>query len=582
MSASMSEVPNETAAATPRPKLRLGDVLVEQQLISAEQLTQALELQRATGKKLGRILIEANLITEEALAHVLARQLRAPFVNLKTFPLKTELVRLLPETPARRFRAVVLEERGDTLLVAMADPLDLFGFDELAKLLKRRLAMAVVADSQLPAVFDKHYRRSDEISGLAKALEKDIGDAVDFGALQASVGQEGAPVVRLLQSVFEDATRAGASDVHIEPQEGELLIRNRVDGLLQTLTQADKRIAPALAQRLKLMAGLDISEKRLPQDGRFTLRLSDRTLDVRLSTMPSQYGESVVMRLLGQGSALRRLDAIGMPDDMLKRFRELLGRDAGMILVTGPTGSGKTSTLYAALAELDSEKLKIITAEDPIEYRLPGLTQVQVNEKIELSFAKVLRAALRQDPDVILVGEMRDAETAEIGLRAAITGHLLLSTLHTKDTVSTPFRLLDMGAPPFMVATSLQAVLAQRLLRGVCKHCAEPHLATPQEQAWVNEVLAMNGETPGPVHSVKGRGCSECNGTGYQGRRGIYEMLELDPDMALAIQRSDAGAFLTAARLSLKGRTLADRSLAMVREGKTSLAEAVRISVDTE
>jgi len=568
--------------AAPRPKLRLGDVLVEQQLISAEQLVQALELQRATGKKLGRILIEANLITEEALAHVLARQLRAPFVNLKTFPLKTELVRLLPETPARRFRALVLEERGDTLLVAMADPLDLFGFDELAKLLKRRLAMAVVADSQLAAVYDRHYRRSDEISGLAKALEKDIGDAVDFGTLQATVGQEGAPVVRLLQSVFEDATRAGASDVHIEPQEGELLIRSRIDGLLQTLTQADKRIAPALAQRLKLMAGLDIAEKRLPQDGRFTLRLSDRTLDVRLSTMPSQYGESVVMRLLGQGSALRRLGDIGMPGDMLKRFRELLARDAGMILVTGPTGSGKTSTLYAALAELDAEKLKIITAEDPIEYRLSGLTQVQINERIDLDFAKVLRAALRQDPDVILVGEMRDAETAEIGLRAAITGHLLLSTLHTKDTVSTPFRLLDMGAPPFMVATSLQAVLAQRLLRGVCKHCAEPHQPTPQEQAWLNEVLALNGEPTGPVASVKGHGCSDCHGTGYQGRRGIYEMLELDSDMALAIQRSDAGAFITAARRSLKGRTLADRSLALVREGKTSLAEAVRISVDAE
>lgn len=577
----MSDASAETAAA-PRPKLRLGDVLVEQQLISAEQLTQALELQRATGKKLGRLLIEANLITEEALAHVLARQLRAPFVNLKTFPLKTELVRLLPETPARRFRALVLEERGDTLLVAMADPLDLFAFDELAKILKRRLAMAVVAESQLAAVYDRHYRRSDEISGLAKALERDIGDAVDFGALQASVGQEGAPVVRLLQSVFEDATRAGASDVHIEPQEGELLIRNRVDGLLQTLTQADKRIAPALAQRLKLMAGLDISEKRLPQDGRFTLRLSDRTLDVRLSTMPSQYGESVVMRLLGQGSALRRLGDIGMPEDMLRRFRELLARDAGMILVTGPTGSGKTSTLYAALAELDSEKQKIITVEDPVEYRLPGLTQVQVNDKIELDFARVLRAALRQDPDVILVGEMRDAETAEIGLRAAITGHLLLSTLHTRDTISTPFRLLDMGAPPFMVATSLQAVLAQRLLRGVCKHCAEPHQATPQEQAWVNEVLTLNGESPAPVSSLKGQGCAECHGTGYQGRRGIYEMLELDPDMALAIQRSEAGDFLSAARRALRGKTLADRSLALVRAGKTSLAEAVRISVDSE
>jgi MSHA biogenesis protein MshE len=575
--------PAELTAQAPRPpKLRLGDVLVEQQLISAEQLGQALELQRATGKKLGRILIEANLITEEALAHVLARQLRAPFVNLKTFPLKTDLVRLLPETPARRFKAVVLEERGDTLLVAMADPLDLFGFDELAKVLKCRLIMAVVAESQLAAVFDKHYRRSDEISGLAKALEKDIGDAVDFGTLQAAVGQEGAPVVRLLQSVFEDATRAGASDVHIEPQETELLIRNRVDGILQTLTQADKRIAPALAQRLKLMAGLDIAEKRLPQDGRFTLRLSDRTLDVRMSTMPSQYGESVVMRLLGQGSSLRRLDQIGMPLDMLKRFRELLERDSGMLLVTGPTGSGKTSTLYGALSELDADKLKIITVEDPVEYRLPGLTQVQINDKIELSFARVLRAALRQDPDVILVGEMRDAETAEIGLRAAITGHLLLSTLHTKDTVSTPFRLLDMGAPPFMVATSLQAVLAQRLLRAVCKHCAEPHLASAQEQAWVNEVHALNGQPAGAVNSVKGRGCSECNGTGYQGRRGVYEMLELDPDMALAIQRSDAGAFLLAARRSLRGKTLADRSMELVLAGQTSLSEAMRISVDPE
>lgn len=580
-----SEATASPDAAPRAAKLRLGDVLVEQNVISAAQLTQALELQRATGKKLGRILIEANLITEEALAHVLARQLRAPFVNLRTFPLKADLVRLLPETPARRFKAVVLEERNDTLLVAMADPLDLFGFDEIAKLLKRRLAMAVVAESQLAAVFDKHYRRSDEISGLAKALEKDLGDAVDFGALTASVGQEGAPVVRLLQSVFEDATRAGASDVHIEPQEGELQIRNRVDGLLQTLMTADLRIAPALAQRLKLMAGLDISEKRLPQDGRFSVRLSDRTLDVRLSTMPSQYGESVVMRLLGQGSALRRLHQLGLPEDLLTRFRELLGRDSGMILVTGPTGSGKTSTLYAALAELDAQQTKIITVEDPVEYRLPGLTQVQVNEKIELSFSRVLRAALRQDPDVILVGEMRDAETAEIGLRAAITGHLLLSTLHTKDTLSTPFRLLDMGAPPFMVATSLQAVMAQRLLRAVCPHCAEPHEATPQELAWLRQVRAFNGideASAKPVASVSGRGCAECHGTGYHGRVGVYEMLEIDPEMALAIQRNDAGAFLTRARQSLKGKTLADRSLGFVLQHRTTLAEAMRISVDAE
>jgi len=577
----MDTTANPNTAAAPdsagRPqKLRLGDVLVQQELITEAQLQQALELQRSTGKKLGRLLIDAGLITEEALAHVLARQLRAPFVNLKSFPTRSELVRLLPETPARRFKALVLEDKGDYLLVAMADPLDLFAFDELSRLLKRRISMAVVAESQLPAAFDRHYRRSEEISGLAKALEKDIGDAVDFGALQASVGQEGAPVVRLLQSVFEDAAAAGASDVHVEPQETELLIRNRIDGVLQTQTQADKRIAAAIAQRLKLMAGLDISEKRLPQDGRFSLRLRERTIDVRLSTLPGQYGESVVMRLLGQGTAIRRLDQIHMPEAMLARFRELLGRISGMVLVTGPTGSGKTTTLYAALAEINAEQHKIITVEDPVEYRLPGLTQVQVNEKIELSFSRVLRATLRQDPDVILVGEMRDAETAEIGLRAAITGHMVLSTLHTKDAASTPFRLLDMGAPPFMVATSLQAVIAQRLLRAICENCAEPHEPSPQEAAW----LAANAEDGKPLQSLRGRGCSVCNGTGYHGRRGIYEMLEIDTEMALAITHSDSQAFMHASRERLRGKTLADGALALVRQGKTTVAEAMRIASD--
>lgn len=568
--------PAPEAAGRPQ-KLRLGDVLVQQQLISEDQLQQSLVQQRSTGKKLGRLLIDAGLITEEALAHVLARQLRVPFVNLKTFPLKTDLVRLLPESPARRFRALVLEDRDDTLLVALADPLDLFAFDELTRLLKRRVGIAVVAESQLPAAFDRHYRRSEEISGLARALEKDVGDAVDFGTLQASVGQEGAPVVRLLQSVFEDATQAGASDVHIEPQETELLIRTRIDGVLQTQTQADKRIASALAQRLKLMAGLDISEKRLPQDGRFTLRLRERTIDVRLSTLPGQYGESVVMRLLGQGSSIRRLGQIGMPVEMLARFREILGQQAGMVLVTGPTGSGKTTTLYAALTEIDAEQNKIITVEDPVEYRLPGLTQVQVNDKIELDFARVLRATLRQDPDVILIGEMRDAQTAEIGLRAAITGHMVLSTLHTRDAIGTPFRLLDMGAPPFMVATSLQAVIAQRLLRTLCSACAEAHFPTPQETAWLKSVAGLGAAE---VKCQRGHGCPACNGTGYSGRSGIYEMLEMNTDMTQAIQSGDAAAFIRAARLSLRGKTLADRSLELVRAGKTTVAEAMRIGVD--
>ena len=579
-----------TAAATPpaqtaprpapgRPeKLRLGDVLVQQRLISQEQLQQTLELQRQTGKKVGRLLIESGVITEELLANGLARQLRIPFVNLKTFPFRGDVVKLLPESAARRFRALVLEDKGDSLLIALADPLDLAAYDELHRILKRNIAIAAIPESQLPLALDRLYRRTEEISGLARALEKDLGDAVDFGELTASVGLEGAPVVRLLQSMFEDATQVGASDVHIEPQESGLQIRVRVDGVLQTQTQADKRIGGALAQRLKLMAGLDISEKRLPQDGRFSVRLKDTTLDVRLSTLPTNYGESVVMRLLNQGGGMRRLDTIGMPAHMLTRFREVLSRSSGLVLVTGPTGSGKTTTLYAALAEINAAELKVITVEDPVEYRLPGLTQVQVNDKIELTFARVLRATLRQDPDVILVGEMRDAETAEIGLRAAITGHLVLSTLHTRDAMSTPFRLLDMGVPAFMVAPSLQAVIAQRLVRLNCDVCAEPHEPTAQESAWLAGMLP-EGET---LVAKKGRGCSACNGTGYAGRQGVYELLEMDAVLTQAATRSDPAAFMTTARERMAGHTLAFHALELVRQGRTSLAEALRIGSDVD
>jgi MSHA biogenesis protein MshE len=579
MAAATANTPDAPRPAPGRPeKLRLGDVLVQQRLISQEQLQQTLELQRTTGKKVGRLLIETGIITEELLANGLARQLRIPFVNLKTFPFRAEVVKLLPESAARRFRALVLEDKGDTLLVALGDPLDLFAFDELTRILKRNIGIAAVPESQLALAFDRLYRRTEEISGLARALEKDLGDTVDFGELTASAGIEGAPVVRLLQSLFEDAMQVGASDVHIEPQEAGLQVRVRVDGVLQTQTQADKRIGAALAQRLKLMAGLDISEKRLPQDGRFSVRLKDHTIDVRLSTLPTAYGESAVMRLLNQGAGMRRLDSIGMPAVMLARFREILGRSAGMVLVTGPTGSGKTTTLYAALAEINATELKVITVEDPIEYRLPGLTQVQVNDKIDLTFARVLRSVLRQDPDVVLIGEMRDAETAEIGMRAAITGHLVLSTLHTRDAMSTPFRLLDMGVPPFMVSTSLQAVIAQRLVRLNCVECAEPHAPSPQEESWLQSLLET-GET---VIPKRGRGCSSCNGTGYSGRQGVYELLEMDAVLTQAASHVDPAAFMRAARDRMKGHTMAYHALELVRQGRTSMAEALRVGFDIE
>lgn len=351
---------------------------------------------------------------------------------------------------ARRFRAIVLAERNGELLVGMADPLDIFAYDEIVRILKQPIKQAVVRESELLSTLDLVYRRTEEIASLAEELEDELDDdAFDLADLTAESSSEDAPVVKLLKTLFEDAVQARSSDIHIEPDESVVRIRQRVDGVLQEQVMKEKRVNAALVLRLKLMAGLNISEKRLPQDGRFNVRVKGRSIDVRVSTMPVQYGESVVMRLLDQSQGMLNLESTGMPPELLARFRRMIQRPHGMILVTGPTGSGKTTTLYGALSELNRPEVKIITAEDPVEYRLPRVTQVQVNPKIGLEFSDVLRAALRQDPDVILVGEMRDSETVEIGLRAAMTGHLVLSTLHTNDSISSAMRLIDHGGGTF-------------------------------------------------------------------------------------------------------------------------------------
>ncbi len=470
-------------------KIRLGDTLIAQKIISQEQLKIALEQQKKSGRRLGRVLIEQGFTNDEQICEAISRQLNVPYVNLKFYNFNNDLVRRLPEAQARRFRAIVLEDKRSTCLVGMADPTDLFAFDELGRLLKRDVEAAVVGEALLLQTIDRVYRHTEQISGLAKELERDLGDAyIDFGALGAGLGAEEAPVVKMLQSIFEDAIQVNASDVHIEPLENRLQIRFRIDGALMPQTLSDPKIAPSLALRLKLMAGLDISEKRLPQDGRLMVGVRDQKVDVRMSSMPCQYGETVVLRLLNRKATLQSLDRLGMPEDIRGRFGEIIRRTAGMVLVTGPTGSGKTTTLYAALAELNTPDRKIITVEDPVEYRLAGITQVQVNEKIDLSFARVLRSTLRQDPDVILVGEIRDEETAQIGLRAALTGHLVFSTLHTKDAASTPLRLIDMGAPSYMVATSVHAVLAQRLVRLICESCAADVEPDAQEARWLEAV----------------------------------------------------------------------------------------------
>ena len=455
-------------------KIRLGEILLQQRLISADDLDKSLEEQKRTGRKLGRVIVDLGYVTETQISEAFARQLNIPFIDLPKFNVKAELINKLSEAQARRFRCCVLEDKGSSYLIGMVDPTDLFAYDELSRLLPKDIELAVVQEDSLLLLIERSYRRTDEISNLALELGQDLGDtAIDFAALGVAGSAEEAPVVKLLQTIFEDAVQVRASDIHIEPQEKKLQIRFRIDGVMHLQTLADLKISSALALRLKLMSGLDISEKRLPQDGRFALKIKQENVDVRISTMPTQYGESVVMRLLIQNANDFSLEKLGMPADMLERFRKLIHRPSGMVLVTGPTGSGKTTTLYAALSELNSTANKIITVEDPVEYRLPGINQVQVNDKIDLSFSRVLRSTLRQDPDVILVGEMRDQETAQIGLRAAMTGHLVLSTLHTNDAVGTPIRMMDMGVPRYMVAMSVLAVIAQRLVRLVCNQCAE-------------------------------------------------------------------------------------------------------------
>src|ERR1039457_4647912 len=557
-------------------KIRLGDLLVQQKLISQDQLKFGLEQQKRSGRKLGRVLVDNAFVTEENISEALAKQLNIPYINLKYYHINLELVRMLPENQARRFCAIVLEERNGMLLIGMADPTDLSAFDEITRIVKRDIDIAVVTEGQLLESIDHGYRRTEEIAGLARDLSEDLGDTyVDFGALTDSVGMEEAPVVKLLQSMFDNATQVRASDIHIEPQPGRGMIRFRIDGALHLQTEADSKIAPALVLRLKLMSGLDISEKRLPQDGRFHVRVREQGVDVRIATCPTQNGESVVMRLLRQDGGMVGLDKLGMPPDMLKRFREIIRRSNGMILVTGPTGSGKTTTLYSALAEINTLDQKIITVEDPVEYRLAGTNQVQVNEKIDLTFSRVLRSALRQDPDVILVGEMRDAETAQIGLRAAMTGHLVFSTLHTRDAAGTLFRFVDMGVPRFMVASSVQAVIAQRLLRRVCESCSEPHSPTPQEIIW----MEMEGLSRGQWNGLKnGRGCSHCNGSGYRGRTGVYEMLEMNREMVEAAAHDSATQFMHVARQHMQGKTMLDHALEEMKQGNTTVFEVMGIS----
>jgi MSHA biogenesis protein MshE len=560
-----------------RKKVRLGELLVEQKIITEAQLTSALAEQKRTGRKLGRVLTDLGLVEESRLHEVLAQHLQIPFVDVRQLTLDPGVVRLLPEALARRFRALVLQADARGLTIGMADPTDLFAYDELTSRLKQPLRMALVREADLLRTMDVVYRRTDQIASIAQEVHAEMREGdIDIEHLSVDEGSSDAPIIRLIQSIFQDAVQMRASDVHIEPGEAALRVRQRIDGVLQEQSIEGRGVASALVTRLKLMCGLDIAEKRLPQDGRFSVKVKDRHIDVRLATMPTQHGESVVMRLLDQTNNLMTLDQLGMSAPMLTRFRELVERAAGMVLVTGPTGSGKTTTLYSALNHLNQPDTKILTAEDPVEYRLDRINQVQINAKIGLDFARVLRTMLRQDPDIILVGEMRDQETVDIGLRAAITGHLVFSTLHTMNAVATVNRLLDMGAAGYMIAAAVHGIVAQRLVRQVCTDCAQPREPDAHQLAWLH--AQVGAERAGQIEFQSGTGCTYCNLSGYRGRVAIYELLEIDRSQADAIRRGDLIAFAAAARARPGYVSLTQSALELAAKGITTLAEVIGVT----
>jgi len=561
---------------TLKRRIRLGDVLVEHGTITAEQLATALTEQRRSGRKLGRVLADLGFVSEAALHGLLAKHLEVPFVDLKHARIDREAVKLLPEALARRYRALVLLQDARGLLVGMADPSDLHAYDELRSKLKLPIRLALVGEADFLKTLDAVYRHTDEIATLAEAVRDDLQQGeVDLEQLSAEESSPDAPVLKLLQTMFNDAIKARASDIHIEPGENILRIRLRVDGVLQQQIIEGRRVASALVTRLKLMCGLDIAEKRLPQDGRFTIRVHDAAVDVRLATMPTTHGESVVMRLLSLSATLLSLEKLGMTAATEVRFRRMVERNAGMVLVTGPTGSGKTTTLYAALNHINKPGVKVITVEDPVEYRMDGITQVQVLPKIGLDFARVLRTALRQDPDIILVGEIRDRETVEIALRGAMTGHFVFSTLHTINAIATVNRLLDMGAPGYMIAAAVNGIVAQRLVRRVCADCAQPATPTVNQIAWL--ATCRPGQNLGPQKFMAGTGCTYCNLTGYRGRVAVYELLELDRTLADAVGRGDLEGFARAARGSPGYLPLAQGAIDYALAGVTSLAEAMAV-----
>jgi type IV pilus assembly protein PilB len=554
-----------------RPK-QLGQILLEQGLLTQEQLDRALEEHRNTPKSLGRVLIDLGYIRERDLVRALAEQVGLEFVDLTEFRIDQIATSLLPETLCRRYRAIPIGERDGKLLVAMSDPANVYALDDIRTMTGRDVQPLVATANDVEQAIAKFSGVGDQVEALATEAAEIIEEEADLSGMEAAV--EDAPIVKLVTAIMTQATSDRASDVHIEPTEKDVRVRFRVDGVLHEVMHSPKSIQGGLISRLKVMADLNIAEKRVPQDGRMSMRVGGRNLDLRLATLPTVYGEKIVIRILDKSNALMQLSELGFQDDAFKRYEKSFRRPYGAILVTGPTGSGKSTTLYATLNIVNQVDKHIITVEDPVEYRLAGVNQIQVNPKAGLTFASALRSILRADPDIILIGEIRDRETAMIAVESALTGHLVLSSLHTNDAPSAITRLTEMEVETFLVASAIDCVVAQRLARVLCEKCKEPYTPDRAElveagyQEWQLEEV---GEL---YHAV---GCQYCSSTGYRGRFGLYEVMPMSEEIErMTVDRASSEAIRVVALEQGMIELRAD-GLVKAAKGLTSIEEIARV-----
>ena len=553
---------------------RLGELLVEKGIITREQLKEALALQKSTGKKLGEVLISQNLISEAQMAEVLQEQLGIPFVDLNKVTLEPKLAEYIPFMLAKRHTLIPIKEENGKLYIAMEDPLNFAAVDDVKRVSKMDVVPLIsfgeAIKNAINRLYGMEYAEKAVQDYTREAKLGQLPQDVQNGSFDEDVSN--APVVRLVNSIIQQAVNMGASDIHIEPIENESRVRFRIDGMLQKIFNIPVYMHSALITRIKIMGNMDIAEKRLPQDGRVGMNISGKDIDLRISTIPTIYGEKAVLRILDQSNFLLSKEKLGFTEENLEKFNELLKNTHGIILVTGPTGSGKSTTLYAMLNELNRESVNVITIEDPVEYRMEGINQIQVNPKAGLTFAAGLRAIVRQDPDIIMVGEIRDSETAEIAIRSAITGHLVLSTLHTNDAVSAISRLIDMGIEPYLISASLVGVISQRLLRKVCSNCRVPYEIEPHH-------LAVPGfEELAGVTLYRGKGGSACNYTGYKGRVPVHEILVVSRQHRQLIAQKAPIDEIKDLSIKMGMSTLKEECIKLIRRGVTTIDEVIRVS----